>query len=342
MSISALSGCTNYERIPQSAYTLESPILSDTGFSFIKAKDYTIYQGNDINSTSIDWEQPVTKPSTRNTFDRSIYALVSKNNKDTLYISNRLIPFKKTLNFRDLGGIKTQEGRQIKWGKLYRSGKFDKVKKSEIEVMEKMKIAKVIDLRTHGEVADHPDKILSYSSIKWIHNPISGITYEDLEKTKKEIKQQSPQEFDGNGKMEESMLRFARDGKKDFGNIFKEILNTHPDSAIVYHCTAGKDRTGLMTALLLHSLDVDQRTIEDDYLLSNYFRYEKMEKNARLGAHIFGIENESLRPIMEVRTSYLQTSYDYINQEYGSIDQYLESMGIGEHEKNELKKRFLY
>ena len=127
----------------------------------------------------------------------------------------------------------------------------------------------------------------------------------------------------------------------DFRKIF-EILLDENNYPLVFHCTAGKDRTGLLSAFILHALGVDSEVVLNDYLLSNYYRYEKMERNARLGARILGIDTDSSRPIMEVRSSYLAASMNFIQKEYGSLEVYLhEELAIEEAEVEQLKKILL-
>lgn len=93
------------------------------------------------------------------------------------------------------------------------------------------------------------------------------------------------------------------------------------------HCTAGKDRTGFSTAIILLALGVPESTVMEDYLLSNVYRAERNEQTlATLGALMR--DPELLRPVLEVRPEYLQASFDTIGEVYGSLAAYLEN-GLG-------------
>lgn len=138
------------------------------------------------------------------------------------------------------------------------------------------------------------------------------------------------------------MERFADQGVQDFARVFELLINDN-NTGLVYHCTAGKDRTGLLTALILSALGVSEEVIMQEYLLSNYYRYEKMERNARLGAHVLGIEPESSRAIMDVRPNYLNASYVVIKSKYGSMQNYLqEGLGLRTEDLDKLKQLYLY
>ncbi len=257
-------------------------------------------------------------------------------------MSTRHFKFEKVLNFRDIGGIRAADGRQIRWGKIYRSGKLEELKAKEFKALKSLGVKTVVDLRTVGEVEHAPDNLPAGEGVNWFHVSISGITDADLQRTKKDIKKQRAEDFNGAGKMETVMERFALEGAQDFGRVFELLLNEE-NTGLVYHCTAGKDRTGLLTALILYSLGVSEEVIMQDYLLSNYYRHDKIERNARLGAHILGIETEASRAIMDVRPNYLNASLNIIIKEYGSVDNYLESgLGLTSQDLVTLKNMYLY
>ena len=330
-------GCKPYAPFPVPNYELNEPALDNPMLSDWIEQGWQIrLDDSTLTSPSVNESVGIVSLAA----NRPVYELYHADNNERLSISSRHIAFKKVLNFRDLGGIRTMQGRQIQWGKIYRSGKLEKLQREEFEAMKALGIRTVVDLRTIGEVTEEPDKIPPNEGINLIHIPISGITDEDLHKTKKDIKKQSPEEFDGAGKMETVMERFAMQGHQDFAKVFELLLNEE-NSSIVYHCTAGKDRTGLLTALILSALGVADEVIMQEYLLSNYYRHEKMERNARLGAHILGIETESSRAIMDVRPNYLEASFHAIIEKYGSTEQYLQT-AIGLEEQDLAKLRDLY
>lgn len=333
--------CKPYERFPLPEYGLQEPALDDPFLT------EWLPAGWQIETL----EQVRNVPASLESFPRDVISLSGNRPELLLYhpdssqewiISNRHFTFDKVLNFRDIGGIRTVDGKQVKWGKIFRSGKLEKLESDEFEAMKTLGIKTVVDLRTVGEVDHAPDNIPANAGMNWVHIPISGITDEELERTNKEIRKQSAEAFDGAGKMETVMERFANQGTKDFAKVFQLLLDNN-NSSLVYHCTAGKDRTGLLTALILTSLGVSEEVIMQEYLLSNYYRYHKIERNARLGAQILGIETEASRAIMDVRPNYLNASYKAIKSKYGSIQNYLqEGLGLSANDLDKMKELYLY
>lgn len=334
--VALVVGCKPYEQFPVPPYDLKEPAIDSpyleewlsAGWKLEGSKaDQLVNEPNDV--ISLAQHRPQASMS-------------HLDSTTQLVVSHRQIKFEKVLNFRDLGGIRTVDGRQVRWGKIYRSGKLEKLKPQEFDAMKKLDIKTVVDLRTDGEVDHAPDNIPPNEGVDWIHIPITGITDEELERTNKEIRKQTAEEFDGAGKMETVMERFADQGAQDFAQVFSLLLD-EDNSSLVYHCTAGKDRTGLLTALILSSLGVSEEVIMQEYLLSNYYRHEKMERNARLGAHILGIETEASRAIMDVRPNYLNSSYKLMQSKYGSIQNYLqEGLGLSSQDLDRMKELYLY
>lgn len=336
-----LINCKPYEQLPLPPYHLEAPSLDSPRLEEWVTNGWQIQaseSGRSMNNHLHDFSRNIITAAK----DRPRYFLSHPDSTDKMTISIRHFTFDKVLNFRDIGGIRTIDGKQVRWGKIYRSGKFEKLRSQEFEAMKTLGITTVVDLRTPGEVDHEPDNIPANQGINWIHIPVSGITDEELEQTKKEIRKLDPVEFDGAGKMETVMNRFALQGTQDFAKVFRLLLDDKNNS-LVYHCTAGKDRTGLLTALILAALGVSEEVIMQEYLLSNYYRYDKIERNARLGAHIMGIETQSSRAIMDVRPNYLNASFMAIKSNYGSIEEYLvKGIGLSKQELQQLKRMYLY
>ncbi len=322
--------------MPRAEYGLEEPSLtSPISHAVLDSSWRVIEVPSQLNSTN----RAIPTNTLR---ERPLQMAVSKDNLDTLWISNRRVELKGVMNTRDLGGIRTSDDRQVRWGLLYRSGHLHKLKSRGANDLNNLGIRTVVDLRTDGEVEEKPDRLPEASGIDYRHIPISGITSEDLERTEHDIREQTPAEFDGAGKMTLVMSKFAIEGAGDFAQIFGLLLDER-NYPLLYHCSAGKDRTGLLTALILSSVGVPRDVIFDEYLLSNYFRYDRIERNARVGAWFVGIDPASSRPIMNVEAAYLQSSFDAIDREYGSVDSYLEEgLGLTPSDRETLKTLLLY
>jgi protein-tyrosine phosphatase len=132
---------------------------------------------------------------------------------------------------------------------------------------------------------------------------------------------------------------------RDHGHRYREMFElilAQPKGAVLVHCSAGKDRTGIAAALLLAALDVPRETIVYDYLLSN--RYYAIEAETRKFCDKHGINcaGEVFRPIMEVREAYLAAAFTMIEAEFGGLDRYLaDVLGVNAERRQLLRSRYL-
>ncbi len=229
----------------------------------------------------------------------------------------RFINIKGAYNVRDIGGYQTQDGGTIKWKKLYRSGKISRIKASENEKMAAMNIQTICDFRTFAEQAASPDQWFQMETIKHCPLPIGEGRLDQPDWLVKASK--------GTGK--DSHLYKANRSYvlKNAHRLreFFEILLDETNYPILYHCTAGKDRTGFATVLLLTALGVDRETIVEDYLLTNdyldkYF-WKELKQNIKDDAYI-----ETIKPILIADALYLEGAFDVIQERYGTVHDFLE------------------
>jgi protein-tyrosine phosphatase len=130
-------------------------------------------------------------------------------------------------------------------------------------------------------------------------------------------------------------------GKK-YKPVFDQLLTLQDDHALMFHCTAGKDRTGVGAALILYSLGVDEAVIYQDYEATNEYRKAYNEMAVK-GMVAQGFPEKAAVSMMAAKKEYLQTALDAIRKQYGSIDSFLEKeMGLTADKRSLLKKKFLY
>lgn len=267
---------------------------------------------------------------------RTFWGLVSST-EDTLIATEREIPFAKAKNFRDLGGIPTSNGKRVKWGLIYRSGKLDKLSQLDQAQLLNLGMKTVVDFRSDQEVEEEPDKLpagIQYERV------VIGIDQAiDRDKLLDSLKTMTPEQA-GNLLVEANKL-FAGSSAKDY-RPFIQLVSNPEQLPLVYHCTAGKDRTGFATALILSALGVDRETIMQDFLMSNYYR--RGYKNFRMNfVWLVGLDREVLSPLMEVRQSYLEAAFHTIDSLYGDTDTFLESVyGLNDSIRQEWKDRYTY
>ena len=221
-------------------------------------------------------------------------------------------------NFRDLGGIPASEGRIVRPGLLFRSGDLSTLTEEDIRVVESIGLATIIDFRAHREVEKRPDKEISTVK-EIIFLPIHDAARDIAEKY-----------FDANdAKGLENILvmdyrRLVTDHVDEYRKFF-EVLSLTGNLPLVFHCAAGKDRTGLAAALLLYSLGVGWSEIWKDYLDSNHYTTPTMQKIIRKLTDK-GKNGAILRPLLEVREGYLNAALDQVEKSYGSMDYFLQKV----------------
>jgi protein-tyrosine phosphatase len=217
----------------------------------------------------------------------------------------RLLPLKGLYNLRDLGGYPLKGGRQVKWGLLYRGGDFDGLSPEDRELLEKRNIKTIVDFRDKEEQTLAPDGAIgTVTSIRWL--PIDAGSILDMTR----ISTNS----EGEAVMEKLYRILAEYARSQYGEFFA-LLSNSANPPLLFHCSAGKDRTGLAAALVLSALGAGRETIIADYLLSEECLKGKYQT--------WIASNPGQEPLMSVRRSYLEAAFDTIDRIYGGMDRYL-------------------
>lgn len=251
------------------------------------------------------------------------------------------INIKKVNNFRAVGNIKNSEGRSLKEGMFYRSAHLHKLKKKSFNDLEKLGIKEIIDLRNSKEILDKPD------------NLPNGITYkkysafedegDQLSQARKLVLKGKVNASDADKRMVDFYREYVTENPEMIKTIINEILEAK--EPILYHCTAGKDRTGIITALILTILKFDKETIYNEFLLSNNFRKGLVEKRMSLAHNLHFLypkmDLQVLEKLSWVEKRYLDAAFGEINKKYGSTDAYIQQvLGISETKREEYIQKF--
>ena len=244
-----------------------------------------------------------------------------------LIVSDRSLHLASVPNWRDVGGYRTVDGQWVRMGKIFRADQLDKVSDADMVRIDDLNVKLVIDLRTNSERSREPDKIPPRASglVLDVMGDSANAMGGDMQQAMAAI---------AAGKGVEMLTAANRDfvsspnALKAYSAMMRELLDEKA-GAVVYHCTAGKDRTGWATAVILGTLGVPRDTIMADYTLSNTYLKSKNEATAAMfkksGAP-FDIAN--LEPVMTVRPEYLQAAFDEMDKRYGSFDAYIRQ-GLG-------------
>lgn len=252
----------------------------------------------------------------------------------------RRLPLDGAENFRDLGGYLSDDGRSMKWGIIYRSGQLHHLTKDDLAYMERLGIRQIADFRSPSEVEDKPDKIPGKIIYKTYPIDIAGSDLRD--RIIAVIKGES--EMDMAAYMMNVNRQFATDYTGVYSRWIQNLAGNPDPSPMVFHCNAGKDRAGFAAAILLRTLGIPEDTVLADYLKTNIYTVEFMEKTIRKIRTMtqFRNDGEVLRPLLGVDKRYLQTALNTIDEEWGSFEEYIKrGLRLSESDVEALKTRFL-
>ena len=218
----------------------------------------------------------------------------------------------------------------MKKGVLLRGEALNKLsKKDEKMFVKKYHLTTVVDLRSNDEYNKDIDKIID--GVKYIHLPII-----QMEEMKNDDEQNS-----NLPNMLLYYLKMVGKNKKEFWTTLFDILLNHDKGSLLFHCTVGKDRTGMVAAIILTALGIDKETIYKDYLLTNehpvidikYKIYSlKLKKAVR----------KQFLSLFLVSEEYLDFAFNQIDEIYGSIDNFFkECCSLDEEKIKQLKEKYL-
>ena len=227
---------------------------------------------------------------------------------------DRHIPLEGAVNFRDLGGYETTDGRKIRWRTLFRADGLSRLTDQDRAAIRQLGVATVIDLRSSHEVAGGRFPVEDIP-VGFHHFPL----LEDVP---------DPDQFTYTpGLLASSYRAMTRDAGPQIAEILSIVARRHAHPVIV-HCTAGKDRTGVLVAVLLGVLGVPESTIIDDYALSGQAMAalrQKLIERYPAGREVIDRADEVFSAEPANIAGLLQTLTD----EYGSVGEYGEAIGVG-------------
>ncbi len=258
------------------------------------------------------------------------------------------LEFTAVANLRDLGGYATEDGRTVARGRLFRSAALDKASDADRFVLEGLGLQSIYDLRSIPEAEAAPDPVLD--GVVGIHLDVladarsisAPANLNEVLSDPETVAVANQKLADGSGltRMVEAYRELVNlpSALASYRALFLGLLD---DDAALFHCTAGKDRTGWAAASLLTVLGVERDDVYRDYLLTN-------EQFLPAIAHIFdgfaaaGGDPELLRPLLGVRADYLDTAFAEVEQLFGTVERYFaEGLGIDDDAQAELRERFL-
>ncbi len=235
----------------------------------------------------------------------------------------KTMTFEKIVNFRDLAGLKTRDNLIVKEGHAYRSALLDFATPSDLDGLASLAPDVVVDFRMEGEKQSEAIKLL-LDSINYQPKPINvGNFFSDDQVLALEKLQAS----DIDALFIKMYREFPQQGKWQFKTVFNALLD---NERVIYHCSAGKDRTGVMSYLILSALGIHYDDIMENYLLSNQYAesLHALFANHRAAKGQDTQMSDDLAQVFQkvryVDASYLDALDQLLKYEYGGVVSYLE------------------
>ncbi len=262
-------------------------------------------------------------------------------------------PMEKIENFRDLGGIKTKDGKQIRNGMLFRCAALSPASENDIGKIKELGIDTIVDFRSNGEVSLEKDP-----DIEGIRNLHITLFNEKLEGVEKADREGHFYEWMIDQSLEHPTL-FAEQMARNYSTLvsdahaiegfrsFFDILLDENSRKVLWHCSAGKDRTGIAAILLLEALDADRQMIRDNYLLTNRYLTRSLSEvldavRKKAGHHRnFESIRDSFAAAMSASDLFFDACYKTMIDKAGTPIAYLEEyFHIDEDMRNRLKDKY--
>ena len=252
------------------------------------------------------------------------------------------IRFERVANFRDLGGHTTREGGRVRRDRLFRSGHLGHASDADVGQLAALGIQRVFDFRTFADIdSDGADRLpdgIRHHRLP-MPDPAGGADLRSI------ILGTGPDEMAavfGNGRAAAMMVDSAADLVRERREAYAEFLTelARPGSLpALFHCSAGKDRAGWAGSLVLLALGVEEEQVVEQYLLSNQNLAgirERLETADDAGWA------EYLRPFLEVRREYIESSFAAVREGWGSFERYLaEGLAISDAQLAQLRESLL-
>lgn len=233
---------------------------------------------------------------------------------------SRLIKLSGSSNIRDLGGYETTDNKTTLFKKFVRAAGIHELTDADKKILIDYNIKTIIDLRSRHEIAKNPDPTLA-SDIKYYNIPIGNVSLSKAKKHGLKL-----------GLISTFYLLVAMQSKKYLKKVFDTFLKRHQYGGILFHCTAGKDRTGIISVLLLSISNVSESIVLEDYAESYEHNLPILD---RIKAETpYNVDEDFFRSDLEFMKKFI----DYIKENHGSIKGFFEYLGYSSKKIDEISK----
>jgi len=293
----------------------------------------------DIKESSFTWKPAAGENGRR-------YFVVTPDAGEPTVTATRLLPLEGGRNFRDLGGYKTEDGRTVKWGQVFRSGTMHELTDSDYEYLSGVGIKVVCDFRAAQERATEPTT--------WRAGAADYISFPDpatdpggnFMRVLFEPNVTPEMVADA---MAKGYPAIAKEQAPAYSEMFDRLAAG--EIPLAFNCSAGKDRAGTGAALLLTALGVPRETVVADYALSETYVDYMAEFTGSADdpisadspyAYLAKMPPELLAPLMRSDPRYIETTFQTLEAEYGSVMNFIETeLGVTEAELQSIRSSLL-
>lgn len=229
------------------------------------------------------------------------------------------LPLSGAVNFRDLGGYRTGDGRQVKPGLVFRSDHLSRLTAEDQRMLQRLRLRTVCDLRTAREQRRNPDLLPQDGSVRLFPLPVQAGSFDPalvMDRLRAGERDWLSLDF---------FIDVYRQYLDDCGPVWGRVLRLIAAPAnlpLVFHCTGGKDRTGICATLLLLTLGVGEADIFLDHDRSNACNAERLQPIYARFADL-GIGPEQAAPYLQAPREPLAAMLAHLHRSYGTVDSYL-------------------
>jgi protein-tyrosine phosphatase len=277
--------------------------------------------------------------------DQRVYFFLKPDHGEQREVSIRHLPLEGTPNFRDLGGYETTDGHFVRWGTIYRSGVLSNLTPADFAYLGQLDVRVVCDFRTPQENATAPEIWIPGSGVEHISLPIGPGSNKDKSTSMDSILATNPSPAELKAWLTKVYGGFAFTNAPEYAKVFAQLKEDH--LPLLYHCAAGKDRTGVFSALLLLALGVPEKTVLADYELTNKYLLDGMSSDASKkmlagNPSMAHLTPEQRQVLMAADPEYLKSTLRQIEVKYGSFDNYRRAeLGVSDSDVEKLRARLL-
>lgn len=245
-------------------------------------------------------------------------------------------------NFRDLGGYATADGRTVRHGLLFRSGESSRLTEADIDKLRALGAKLIVDLRSEAESAATETRWPFTDSTEFIAaNILADLRAGNKSMIEHLVSDPTPRGASAMMEMTYRVLPHAL--ASTLLQIARRIVEADK-LPLIFHCSLGRDRAGITAAMLLHALGVPRDTVIADYFRTNVqidAAATRETSKVYLARHGAQLDLETLDVLTYARIEHFHAAFATVALEYGSVDDYLRSIGIDDAMQAALRQRLL-